>query len=226
MGRLEAMTRDDELAAMARTFRLGIGLPAPREGESWADVALRALRDGRGPVVARYVVRHLRPGKERLLDFGAGAAALQVRALLRLGYRVDGYDVPSSPADLESPSPAVRSRAKSYLDALEDEVLVDTLEDPYDVVLASNVLNVQTSLARLRETLGEIRGALRPGGVLVANLPEEPRGFLPRGRQGERKLETVLRDFFGDVVRVEEDLGEELELGDGRATAAVLWVCR
>lgn len=93
------MTADD-FAAMARTFRLGVGLPAPRPGEDWTDVALRALEEGRGPVVPRFLRRYLPPeAAGRVLDFGAGAAALQVRALLRLGYDVDGYDWPSSEAD-------------------------------------------------------------------------------------------------------------------------------
>lgn len=214
-----------ELEAMKRTFRIGLGLPPPLRGEDWTDVALRALQTGRGAVVPRYVLR-LGPAVGRVLDFGAGAGAFYTRALLRLGFDVDGYDLPSSRADLRSSDGEVRRRAMIYFLAVEDEVLVERLEAAaYDLAFASNVLNVQPSRARLRETVLEVRAALRPGGTFVANFPENPRPGLAAGERGDRHLELALRRGFDEVRRVEGALVAG-DAGEDRPASSPLWVCR
>ena len=93
------------------------------------------------------VVAHLAP-QGKILDFGCGRDAVHVGLLRERGLDVVGHDF-SLPATLERGS--------------------------FDVVYASNVLNVQTDDAMLFKTLREIRSYLRLGGLFIANYPKEPR---------------------------------------------------
>jgi len=45
----------------------------------------------------------------------------------------------------------------------------------YDLVFASNVMNVQSSVAMMRETLKQIGRAVRDGGMVILNHPSSPR---------------------------------------------------
>ena len=93
--------------------------------------------------------------KKTILDFGAGKAAIQT-----LNLRAEGYDV------------TAYEFGDNVIDGLHDK---NALERKYDVVYASNVLNVQSSPRMLFNTLGEIWEALNDGGVFIANYPASPR---------------------------------------------------
>jgi SAM-dependent methyltransferase len=105
--------------------------------------------------------RHLRanwsgnvPGLS-ILDFGAGRYAHHAKKLWRRGYDVTAYE---------------------FGDNIDLGIhTTDALDFVYDLVIASNVLNVQSDERMLTKTLREISGALEPGGVLICNYPSSPR---------------------------------------------------
>ena len=51
----------------------------------------------------------------------------------------------------------------------------DVLNQTYDLVMASNVLNVQPNMDRLYRTIDEISNSTEQGGQIIFNLPSSPR---------------------------------------------------
>lgn len=125
-------------------------------------------------VVARFVANNVDKDK-RVLDFGCGPEFIQGKYLRNLGFNVSGWDFgENKPADG-----------------------VDKLAKEYDVVYASNVLNVISSLSMLMETLNQIYDCLEDGGVFIANYPAAPRKMV----LSPRDLAELIRAKFGGVVR-------------------------
>jgi hypothetical protein len=104
--------------------------------------------------VPRVVGEMAKPGMT-ILDFGAGKEAIHVHMLRAKGLDVTAYDFGAN----------VRL-------GLHDP---DALSRQYDLVYASNVLNVQSSLEMLHGTVAQIAGATKDEGHVVVNLPREPR---------------------------------------------------
>lgn len=125
-------------------------------------------------VVANYVAENVEKGK-KILDFGCGSDFIQGKYLNGLGFDVDGYDFG-------------RNKPKECIDKLAPH---------YDVVYASNVLNVLSSSEALRETLLQIKRCLKDGAMFVANYPQSPRKLNLTAKQ----MENILRFYFGDDIK-------------------------
>lgn len=105
-------------------------------------------------IVPKYVAEHI--GKEcAILDFGAGKGALHTKWLREEGFDVTAYDF-----------------GANLVEGLHDE---HALDKQYDVVFASNVLNVQSSTVMLWETIRQLYVSLEYGGTLICNYPASPR---------------------------------------------------
>lgn len=103
-------------------------------------------------VVARYVAENIIQSR-KILDYGCGPEFVQGRYLRALGFDVSGWD----------------------FGANKPKECVESLEQIYDVVYASNVLNVISSLDMLDETINQIYNCLNNFGVFIANYPSSPR---------------------------------------------------
>ena len=79
----------------------------------------------------------------------------------------------------------------------------------YDVVFASNVLNVQLDEQMLRTTCAEIADALDIGGFAVMNYPLSPR----KSSLSNVEVVAILKEFFTCV-----DVA-------GGSNAAPMWEC-
>lgn len=92
-------------------------------------------------------------GDEKVCDFGAGKKAAQTAILRDAGLRdVTPYDI------------GANDHGTTFRDI-----------EGSDVVVLSNVLNVQDSMESVETLLGAIFRLMAPGGLLVCNLPREPR---------------------------------------------------
>ena len=125
-------------------------------------------------VVANYVVENISKNK-KILDFGCGSEFIQGKYLRELGFDVDGWD----------------------FGANKPQDCVAELNQIYDVVYASNVLNVLPAGGALRETLIQIRSCLKDGALLIANYPQSPR----KSGYTMATMECLLRFFFGENVK-------------------------
>jgi hypothetical protein len=120
-------------------------------------------------VVARFVANSV--GKDnKILDFGCGPEFIQGKYLRDLGFNVDGWDF-----GMNKPANGV-----------------DRLEKIYDVVYASNVLNVISSLSMLMETLDQISSCLKDGGMFIANYPQSPRKMVIDGNELRHIIQAKL----------------------------------
>ena len=93
--------------------------------------------------------------KAKILDFGSGPKAIHTKALRKKGLDVTAHEIGSNR------DPNIHDR--------------NALRRKYDIVFASNVLNVQPDQEMLMWTIDKMRKAVRANGALVANLPKTPR---------------------------------------------------
>lgn len=106
-------------------------------------------------VVLSYVL-HTALKTDSILDFGAGKDAIQSKYLKDNGFMdVTAYDFGSN-----------------LIDGLHDKYALDK---KYDVVFASNVLNVSSTEDMLTDTIEDIWSAVEYGGRCIFNYPSSPR---------------------------------------------------
>ena len=139
-------------------------------------------------IVPRYVAENV-DKKEVILDFGAGKAAVHTMWLQEQGFNVVAYDF-----------------GDNCIDGLHDK---DALSKQYTMIMCSNVLNVQSSLKMLFETLRQIYNCLEKGGVFICNYPASPRKMVLTANDLKEILQSI---FKGRIERV------------GGTTSAPLWV--
>ena len=139
-------------------------------------------------IVPRYVAEHINK-EESLLDFGAGKGAIHTQWLKEQGFNATAYDF-----------------GDNVIEGLHDK---DALNKQYKVIMASNVLNVQSSMTMMLDTLNQIYDSLEFGGKFICNYPSSPRKMpLSAATLGYMLKQT----FGGNVERV------------GGTSSAPLWV--
>ena len=130
-------------------------------------------------MVRRYIEdNNLNKDEISILDFGAGKTAAHAQKFVEDGYQCLAYEFGDN----------VDPRYHCEL----------ALFNKYDIVYASNVINVQSSLYMLQETLIQIKQVMKPNAVLFANYPLSPRKMSAKGWQ----MHAMLRNHFASVVRV------------------------
>ena len=113
-----------------------------------------------------------------ILDFGAGKSAAHARAFVE-----DGFNC----------------LAHEFGDNVDPRYHCEhALENKYDIVYASNVLNVHTSLHNLLETLDTVKSVMKDDGVFIANFPLEPRKMNMRWYQ----MHAILMSQFSSVLHI------------------------
>lgn len=129
-------------------------------------------------IVPRYVSEHM--SKENsILDFGAGKGAVHTKWLREEGFDVTAYDF-----------------GDNVVEGLHNK---DALSKQYKMIMASNVLNVSSSLDMLLETLRQIDNSLEPGGVFICNYPASPRKM----ELAANDLREIIQSIFkGKIERV------------------------
>jgi hypothetical protein len=127
---------------------------------------------GAKALVPRYI-RVIAQFTDTILDFGAGKDAAHTKRLKEAGFNVTAHEFGGN-------------RNENH-----DEL---ALTRQYDIVYASNVLNVQSSRSMLWDTLFQIKHSVKPGGRAVFNYPESPRlaGF------DVAFMETTITEVFGE----------------------------
>jgi hypothetical protein len=119
----------------------------------------------------------------KVLDYGAGKAALHTQFLRDKGYSVDAHEF-----------------GNNVVPGLHEP---GALNKQYDVVFASNVLNVQSSLQMLQKTLDQIAAATSDQGCAIVNYPLDPRyGGFPA-----KVVKAELESRFQTVEILEKKLG-------------------
>lgn len=137
-----------------------------------------AIKDGKiRAIVPLWVEQNIDKNKI-ILDFGAGKGATSTKYLLSKGFDVTAYDLWIGNGD-------------ELLDKF-------ALNRQYDVVFASNVLNVQSSQSMLLETLTQIKNSIKDNGEFICNYPQSPRKMVITTAD----IEEILCSTFSSVKRV------------------------
>ena len=126
----------------------------------------------------------------KILDFGSGKDAKHTYSLRDMGLDVTAHDFSANIRD-EHHDP-------------------NALEKVYDIIFASNVLNVQGSENMMRRTIEDILKTMNEGSVFIANFPGSPR----YGLQTAKEAKDVLEDYFDVVV---------IHGSDGGKTSSPVW---
>lgn len=129
-------------------------------------------------IVPRYVAEHINK-KDTILDFGAGRDAVHTKWLREKGFNVTAYDF-----------------GMNCVEGLHDK---DALKRKYKVIMASNVLNVSSSLGMLITTLKQIRDGLEIGGVFICNYPASPRK-MPLLKS--KDIQDIIKSIFKSDIDV------------------------
>ena len=113
----------------------------------------------------------------KILDYGAGPKATQTQRLKDAGFKdVTAHDLPES------------RQSEHHTE--------DALDHKYDVVMASNVLNVQSDDKQLTSTLDQLKEVLNDDGHVIANFPSTPNHH--EDIKTPNAMESRLKDHFGD----------------------------
>ena len=129
-------------------------------------------------IVPKYVAGYINK-EDSLLDFGAGKSATHTRWLREQGFNVIAYDF-----------------GENCIEGLHDK---NALQKQYKVIMASNVLNVSSSLRMLLETLRQIDGSLESGGEFICNYPASPRKMELTADDLREIIQSI---FKGRIERV------------------------
>jgi hypothetical protein len=140
-----------------------------------------------------HYVSHIATPNDLILDYGAGETIPHTKWLRSLGLNVVAIDQKFNPS-------------------VHDPYASDRR---YDIVMCSNVLNVQTRPENIVKVIYQLQHLIKPDGVVVVNYPENPRKIKD---VTDRNIETVLRKFFRYVSK--EDIKRYL---GGYSHG---WVCR
>jgi hypothetical protein len=124
-----------------------------------------------------------------VLDFGAGKTAAHAQALLADGWMVTAYEFGDN----------IDPRVHNEL----------ALMQTYDIVYASNVLNVQSNVEMARATIKQIVSVVKKSGHFFANFPSSPR----KSDITSDEMADLLKEQFGAVYQV------------GGTKSAPLWTC-
>jgi len=147
-------------------------------------MANRTVRAWKKTVTSRAVEDYITP-ESKVLDFGAGNKAVQTFILRDKGYNVTAYDF-----------------GNNAIKGIHDP---DALKKKYDVIFASNVLNVQSSIDMFDITLNQIKEAMSQDTIFIANYTKNPR-YLERmtGEKwgGKRVVDEILSQHFSVIERI------------------------
>ena len=145
---------------------------------------------GRGAITPKWVIENAKKGAS-VLDYGAGVKAANAEPMREAGFKVAAHEFGSNAvAGVHDPK---------------------ALSRKYDVVVASNVLNVQSSAKMLDKTLGQIRNALKKNGYAVFNFPKSPR----KGVQNASEAKALVEKHFASVEQLNKDSSAPLWKASG-----------
>ncbi len=137
---------------------------------------------GKKAITPAYVRQYIKDNLNMdasILDYGAGKTAAHAQAMVEDGYQCLAWEFGNN----------TDPRYHCEL----------AMMNVYDVVYASNVLNVQSSMDMLLETIAEVKKVTNSKSVFIANFPADPRKMehLTTGA-----MLAVLESHFTTVTRV------------------------
>lgn len=127
------------------------------------------------------IVEQIAKRGDKILDFGAGKDAFGTKYLRYHHYDCTAYEI-----------------GKNFVEGLHDPKALDS---HYDVIIVSNVLNIQPDISRILDIISDVKACLNVGGMLICNFPAKPR----KNDATTDFVETALRLAFNKNVQKVEN---------------------
>jgi hypothetical protein len=125
-------------------------------------------------IVPKYVFKCINK-EHSILDFGAGKDANHTKWLNANGFNITAWEF-----------------GDNFVEGVHDK---NALNKQYDVIMASNILNVQSSLDMLIKTLTQIRSCLLEDGMFVCNYPASPRKLVINANDVAAIIASVFKGY-------------------------------
>tara|TARA_R110002012_G_scaffold266034_1_gene449522 strand:+ start:3339 stop:5015 length:1677 start_codon:yes stop_codon:yes gene_type:complete len=138
--------------------------------------------------VGNHIAESDLPRDSKILDFGAGRGT-QSRRLQGIGE----YSPNEKYSEHAPKEPFTNVHSYDTQPPYDDK---SKLDDKYDAVMASNVLNVQSDDKQLTSTLDQLKRLLNDGGHVIANFPSTPNKH--EDIKTPNAMESRLKDHFGE----------------------------
>ena len=133
-------------------------------------------------VTTKFIMNNFSPNQNlTFLDYGAGKKATQTKKLIDVGYDVTAYEMGGNITDFHDKN---------------------ALNKKYDVVFASNVLNVQFIMEGIEEMLSEMNACSEK--YIIMNYPSSPRKFRDHVINNKEMKETIEK-ILGVTFKVYPD---------------------
>ena len=130
-------------------------------------------------VTTKFIMGNFSPDENlTFLDYGAGKKATQTRKLIEAGYDVTAYDMGGNVTELHD---------------------TDALNKQYDVVFASNVLNVQFTMEGIKQMLSEMNNCAKK--YIIFNYPSSPRKFRDHPINN-KEMKEIIENILGVTFKV------------------------
>lgn len=129
-------------------------------------------------LIPRYVLETFSK-RLTVLDYGAGKDAFGTILLRNNGFKCTAYDIGDNVLDIHSR---------------------DALLDSYDIIMASNVMNVQSDELEMASIFVDVVDSLNTDGIFICNYPKKPR----YSQVSEQSFIKLLKEWFVtvDIVSV------------------------
>lgn len=142
------------------------------------EIANKTSRTSKNPgavsnsaIVPKFVLEYVNEN-DLILDYGSGKYPLHAIRLKEKGYNVKSHDF-----------------GRNFNSEFHD---IDALEHQYDMIYASNVLNVQSSETMLKSTIEQIISLMKKDAIFIANYPQLPRKM----NLSFSDLKDILGEYF------------------------------
>lgn len=162
-------------------FKLYLEMAREQHDEEAAKKAIKTNAPNWATTKIDKLIRDHINKKQTILDFGAGGAKPATR-LKAEGYNITAYDFMYAPEHQPSDT---------------DPRDYNALDKKYDVIYASNVINVQSSETMMLKTIKEIKDSMKPNSVFICNFPTNPRKWDKIQKADEMK--AFLSKHFKDI---------------------------
>ena len=130
----------------------------------------------RRQMLPKFIIDQPLPKDCVVLDYGAGKDGYGTQILRDYFYDVVAYDI-----------------GKNFVEDLHDVNALD--KQYYDVIMMSNIINIQPSVSDAIAVLKEVKECLRPFGSVYCNLPKSPR----KCDLNEDILQILMKGIFEEV---------------------------
>ena len=150
---------------------------------------------GKNALLSR-VIRKVGNMDLKYLDYGSGPAALHTVLI-----RADGYNVVAHDINPEKTKWHINTKLSGY-------------DGWFDVVFASNVLNVQPTIEHVRDVVSEVDMMLKLNGTALFNYPVSPR----KTDLVVSEVDAILKEQFRVAERIRK-------IGDWKLDTTPVWQC-